>query len=615
MGPPRRAPAAPRAAARARPDGRPARRVLRARRARAARARARPDARPGGAGVRRCPCASSSRSGPATRCRPSCSSSRSSRSPRRRSSRSSSSPASGWRRSWTSRSGAPASSASCCAAATPCTRSGRRSSSSRPAGTTRAPRPGRCSSSPSPPSSRSTSARASCASGSPRACARSCSCASRRRCGRSTPRSRRWASWRRSSPSAAPAAPLALCPLVLLLANMARERERRIASAHDRLQALERERHRLRVAVRRIGDAFASNLDLDALLQIVTRAAVEALDAGGGRASVARGARLLPRAVVQDADAMAAMLGEAERQAVERAGVVAVGPGTRWALAAPIGVGLAPAGAVAVARTDGPFGPQDRDLFAYLCEQATISAANVDRHETLHRQALTDELTGLANHRRLQDLLTPPSTHYERTGTPVSLVLLDLDDFKRVNDTHGHQTGDMVLRAVAGCLRAHCRVRRRARPLRRRGARRGARRHRAAACRPARRAAPRGRRGARPRRPGRAAAAHHRVGRRRDAARDRADQGRPDRRGRRRALRRQGERQEPCVPRGPRSGRRRRRRLRGRCRPRGRPRRRAGPRPARRASSSCTTSRRSRCPIAASWVWRRCSAGTTPRAG
>jgi diguanylate cyclase (GGDEF)-like protein len=258
--------------------------------------------------------------------------------------------------------------------------------------------------------------------------------------------------------TAAHAAPLALCPLVLLLGNMARERERRIASAHDRLQALERERHRLRVAVRRIGDAFASNLDLDALLHIVTRAAVEALDAGTGRASIARGARLLPRAVTQDPAGLAAVLEEAERRAVERAAVVAAGRDGAWALAAPIGAGPVPAGVVALARSSAPFGPQDRDLFAYLCEQASVSAANVDRHEALHRQALTDELTGLANHRRLQDLLSAAVEEYEQTGTPVSLLLLDLDDFKRINDTHGHLTGDMVLRAVAGCLRAHCRA-------------------------------------------------------------------------------------------------------------------------------------------------------------
>jgi diguanylate cyclase (GGDEF)-like protein len=255
-----------------------------------------------------------------------------------------------------------------------------------------------------------------------------------------------------------PAAPLALFPLVLLLTHMARDRERRIASAHERLEALERERLRLREAVRRIGDAFASNLDLDGLLQILTRAAVDALDAEAGRASVFRGTRLLPRAVIEDADALASVIEAAEREAAARGGVVALGNEDRWALAAPIGTGIAPAGAVAVARHGAPFSAHDRDLFAYLCTQATVSAANVDRHETLHRQALTDELTGLANHRRFQDLLSAAVDHYQRTDTPVSLILLDLDNFKRINDTHGHQTGDMVLRAVAGCLREGCRV-------------------------------------------------------------------------------------------------------------------------------------------------------------
>jgi diguanylate cyclase (GGDEF)-like protein len=87
-----------------------------------------------------------------------------------------------------------------------------------------------------------------------------------------------------------------------------------------------------------------------------------------------------------------------------------------------------------------------------------VSAANVDRHATLHRQAITDELTGLSNHRRLQEVLGEAVDAYQRTKAPASLVLLDLDDFKLVNDTHGHQTGDMVLRAVADCLRGHCRT-------------------------------------------------------------------------------------------------------------------------------------------------------------
>src|SRR4051794_28529672 len=250
---------------------------------------------------------------------------------------------------------------------------------------------------------------------------------------------------------------VALRPLVMLLGHMARDRERRIARAHERLQALERERARLRVAAHRIRDAFASNLDLDALLQIVTRACVDALDADAGRASVDGGGRRVARVQVSEDGGLRRAMETAERAAVDRGELVSIGEEGDWVLSAPLGTGLASDAAVTVARRGEPFAEQERELFAHLCAQASVSAANVDRHHALSRQAITDDLTGLANHRRLQELLAASVDTHERTGTPVSLVLFDLDDFKLVNDSHGHQTGDVVLRAVAQCLRSNVR--------------------------------------------------------------------------------------------------------------------------------------------------------------
>ena len=82
-----------------------------------------------------------------------------------------------------------------------------------------------------------------------------------------------------------------------------------------------------------------------------------------------------------------------------------------------------------------------------------MSIENVDLHETVERQAVTDELTGLSNRRRFQEAMAAEVERSRRFGQPVGLVLLDLDDFKRVNDTYGHQQGDLVLREVARVLR------------------------------------------------------------------------------------------------------------------------------------------------------------------
>jgi diguanylate cyclase (GGDEF)-like protein len=66
--------------------------------------------------------------------------------------------------------------------------------------------------------------------------------------------------------------------------------------------------------------------------------------------------------------------------------------------------------------------------------------------------ALTDPLTGLGNHRHFHDDLLQELDNAD--GEPVSLFLLDLDDFKRINDTYGHPAGDRVLARVAACLRS-----------------------------------------------------------------------------------------------------------------------------------------------------------------
>ena len=77
--------------------------------------------------------------------------------------------------------------------------------------------------------------------------------------------------------------------------------------------------------------------------------------------------------------------------------------------------------------------------------------------EILERLAVTDRLTGLYNRRKLDDILTVESERTKRFNNPYGIVLLDIDHFKSVNDTYGHQVGDQVLIDVAELLKRHTR--------------------------------------------------------------------------------------------------------------------------------------------------------------
>ncbi len=227
----------------------------------------------------------------------------------------------------------------------------------------------------------------------------------------------------------------------------------------ERLEELNQERARLQDAMRRIGETFAANLDREGLLEIVVRTAVDGVGADAGRASVRPNANspLEQVALTGSVDGLEEAVRAAEAKVLEtgepcEATVDGVG-----ALSHPMRRGddvhARVSGVVSVARRDRPFSAAERELFHYLAEQAAVSIENVGLHETVERQAVTDELTGLFNRRRFQEAMATEVERSKRFGQPVGLVLLDLDDFKAVNDTYGHQQGDLVLREVARVLR------------------------------------------------------------------------------------------------------------------------------------------------------------------
>ncbi|HEU4402733.1 MAG TPA: diguanylate cyclase [Candidatus Polarisedimenticolia bacterium] len=95
------------------------------------------------------------------------------------------------------------------------------------------------------------------------------------------------------------------------------------------------------------------------------------------------------------------------------------------------------------------FEPED---FEVLQRCADVTAVAVETQRLLlatRRLSEVDGLTGVSNHRHLLGLLDQEVERARRAELPVSLLMIDIDDFKRVNDTHGHQTGDEVLRHVA----------------------------------------------------------------------------------------------------------------------------------------------------------------------
>jgi diguanylate cyclase (GGDEF)-like protein len=110
----------------------------------------------------------------------------------------------------------------------------------------------------------------------------------------------------------------------------------------------------------------------------------------------------------------------------------------------------------AVNRRDEPeFTNNDLTLLEAMANQAAMAIENARLFEEVERLAVTDELTGLNNRRGFFDLGRREMERAQRTHRPVTALMLDLDGFKRINDTFGHAVGDEVLRHLGDrCRRA-----------------------------------------------------------------------------------------------------------------------------------------------------------------
>ncbi len=190
----------------------------------------------------------------------------------------------------------------------------------------------------------------------------------------------------------------------------------------QRLGELEEERRRLRETTLRFGEALAATHDIDQLLRVIVETAVQAT--GASRGELTEGGAVL---------------------------IALGGERTDVKLEFPLSAGRDTFGTLVLYGEE--FTSDQRESAGWLVGHAVIALSNAQLHRTVEQQALVDSLTGLANRRLCTAALEKELARAERFQEPLTLVLADIDDFKRINDRWGHPTGDEVLKDFAEHLR------------------------------------------------------------------------------------------------------------------------------------------------------------------
>lgn len=227
---------------------------------------------------------------------------------------------------------------------------------------------------------------------------------------------------------------------------------------------LERSRDELRRGLDRLGETLSSTHDLGGMFAVILDTAAITLQAKAGavyllspsgrdlRLEVARGYQAPERASLKVGEGIAgrsaagvSVLLPSERDPVSPSRPVE--PAAPTAIAVPLIRGDRTMGVLALygRSIPEPFEQEDVSTLGSFAAQASVAVENVLLHKEAQRLSITDGLTGVWNRRYLQLTLTKEIERGQRFGRPLSVLMMDIDHFKNVNDAHGHQVGDEVL--------------------------------------------------------------------------------------------------------------------------------------------------------------------------
>jgi diguanylate cyclase (GGDEF)-like protein len=206
----------------------------------------------------------------------------------------------------------------------------------------------------------------------------------------------------------------------------------------------------LETALRNVGAELRHSIEADAAIIVVTSSEMS------DPFSIANGVEADDLDVLLSGDGP---IGEGYRYEAAGALVLGTTPGSgeaqlglREMCVAPLKVGGHIHGVLAAGNRARSFLPSDVDLIAATAEQVALALERYRFLAVVQRQASIDDLTDLYNHRFLVDYLGQQVALAERLNTPLSMLMLDIDHFKVLNDTHGHQAGDTALAAFAQTL-------------------------------------------------------------------------------------------------------------------------------------------------------------------
>ena len=237
------------------------------------------------------------------------------------------------------------------------------------------------------------------------------------------------------------------------------------ATVRAQVEDADRSKSEFRRSLQRLGTALSGSHDPDAIGEVTIETAKLVTGCRTAVLWVLEDGRLTPRRTLGEArvrtnlEVGAGLAGSAARSATAQSGDDRniIEPHHEHGMAAPLVVSGAVWGVLAVygrVSMTIPYSLDDVATLVTLAHQAETAIENALLHAEATRLAVTDPLTGLANRRELERSLGLELDRSERFGEPFSVAVLDIDDFKVVNDTYGHPAGDAVLVELARRLRA-----------------------------------------------------------------------------------------------------------------------------------------------------------------